>query len=68
VWYKRRFTSFFGIIPTSVTDIWGNVMACAETSRHPSTSDTLELKNYLNTTLPDNSQSGQDMLLQLMVL
>lgn len=59
------FTSMFGIIPTSVTDIWGNVMACAETSRHPATSDTLELKNYLNTTLPDGSQSGQDNVAQL---
>lgn len=53
------FTSFFGIIPTS-TDFWGNIQACAETSRHLPSSDTLELKNYLNTTLPDGSQSGQD--------
>lgn len=53
------FTSFFGIIPTS-TDFWGNIQACAETSRHLPTSDTLELKNYLSTTLPDGSQSGQD--------
>ena len=59
------FTSFFGIIPTNVADIWGNVMACAETSRHPASSDTLELKNYLNTTMPDNSQSGQDNIAQL---
>lgn len=59
------FTNFFGIIPTNVADIWGNVMANAETSRHSATSDTLELKNYLNTTLPDNSQSGQDNVAQL---
>ncbi len=59
------FTSFFGIIPTNVADIWGNVMALAETARHPAASDTLELKNYLNTTLPDGSQSGQDNLAQL---
>jgi hypothetical protein len=58
------FTSFFGIIYTSTSDVWGNVMACAETSRHPASSDTLELKNYLNTTLPDNSQSGQDNVAQ----
>ncbi|WP_160143924.1 LamG-like jellyroll fold domain-containing protein [Chryseolinea soli] len=54
------FTSFFGIFPTSVSDVWGNLQACAETSRHLPASDTLELKNYLNTTLADNSQSGQD--------
>lgn len=54
------FTSFFGIIPTSVTDVWGNIHAAAETGRHLPSSDTLELKNYLNTTLPDGSQSGQD--------
>lgn len=58
------FTSFFGIIPTTVADIWGNVMALAETARHPATSDTLELKSYLNTTLPDNTQSGQDNVAQ----
>lgn len=56
----NAFTSFFGIIPASTTDVWGNVMACAETSRHSAASDTLELKNYLNTTLADGSQSGQD--------
>jgi hypothetical protein len=54
------FTSFFGIFPTAVDDIWGNLQACAETARHLPSSDTLELKNYLSTTLPDNSQSGQD--------
>jgi hypothetical protein len=53
------FTSFFGIIPTA-TDFWGNIQACAETSRHLPSSDTLELKNYMNTTLADNTQSGQD--------
>jgi len=57
---SEGFTCLFGIIPTNVTDIWGNIMACAETGRHPSTSDTLELKNYLNTTMPDNSQRGED--------
>lgn len=54
------FTSFFGIFPTNDTDIWGNLQACAETSRHLPASDTLELKNYLSTTMPDNSQNGQD--------
>ncbi len=53
------FTSFFGIISTA-TDFWGNIQACAETSRHLPSSDTLELKNYLSTTLGDGTQSGQD--------
>ncbi len=53
------FTSFFGIIPTA-TDFWGNIQACAETSRHLPASDTVELKNYLNTTMPDLSQRGED--------
>jgi hypothetical protein len=56
------FTSFFGIIPTSVADIWGNVMALAETGRNTAASDTIQLKGYFNTTLPDESQSGQDNL------
>jgi hypothetical protein len=54
------FYSFFGIIPTSVTDIWGNIHAAAEIGRHLPSSDTLELKNYLNTTLSTGAQSGQD--------
>jgi len=58
------FTSFFGIIPTTGSDIWGNVMALAETGRHPATSDTLELKSYLNTTT-STGQNGQDNLAQL---
>ncbi len=55
------YTSFFGIIPTS-TDFWGNIQATAETGRHLPASDTLELKNYLSTTMPDNSQRGEDNL------
>src|SRR6478736_671719 len=58
------FTAFFQIIPTNVADIWGNVGALAETGRHLPASDTLELKNYLNTTMPDNTQSGQDNIAQ----
>jgi hypothetical protein len=54
------FTSFFGIIPTSVADIWGNAMVLAETGRNTASSDTLQAKGYFNTTLPDLSQSGQD--------
>jgi len=54
------FTAFFGLIPTGVTDIWGDVMALAETSRHLPTSDTLELKNYLQTHPAGQPASGQD--------
>ena len=56
------FTSFFQLIPTNVSDIWGNIGANAETSHHLPGSDTLELKNYMSTTLPDNSQSNNDNL------
>src|SRR5690606_4280522 len=35
------FTAFFGLIPTNVSDIWGDVVAAAETSHHLPTSDTL---------------------------
>lgn len=58
------FTAFWQLIPTSVGDIWGNIGALAETGRHLPASDTLELKNYLNTTLSDGTQSGQDNLAQ----
>lgn len=57
---NEGFSAFFGLIPTGVTDIWGDVMACAETSRHLPASDTLELKNLLNTHLEDGSNSLQD--------
>ncbi len=40
------FTALFGLVPAGVTDIWGDIMACAETGRHLPTSDTLELKNF----------------------
>ncbi len=54
------FTAFFGLIPTGVTDIWGDVMACAETGRHLPTSDTLQLKNLLNTHPAGGGNSLQD--------
>lgn len=57
---NEGFTAFFGLIPTGVTDIWGDVMACAETSRHLPSSDTLELKNLLNTHPVGASNSLQD--------
>lgn len=56
------FTSFFGIIPTTITDVWGNIHAAAETGHHLPSSDTIVFKNYLNTTLSTGEQSGQDNL------
>jgi hypothetical protein len=56
---SEGFTAFFGLIPTGVTDIWGDVMALAETARHLPTSDTLELKNIL-LTHPAGGNSLQD--------
>jgi hypothetical protein len=54
------FTAFFGLIPTGVTDIWGDVVAAAETGRHLPSSDTLELKNLLNTHPAAGGNSLQD--------
>jgi hypothetical protein len=59
------FTAFFGLIPTGVTDIWGDVMALAETGRHMETSDTLELKNLLNTHPSGGGNSLQDNVAQI---
>jgi hypothetical protein len=53
------YTSLFGIIPTA-TDFWGNIQATVETGRHLPGSDTVEYKNYLNTTMSDGSQRGED--------
>ncbi len=57
---NEGFTAFFGLIPSGVTDIWGDVMALAETARHLPTSDTLELKNILNTHPAGGGNSLQD--------
>lgn len=54
------YTSFFGIIPVS-TDFWGNIQATAETGQFTPNSDTLLLKNYMNSTTP-NGQRGDDNL------
>lgn len=43
------FTSLFGLVPTNVTDIWGDIMANVETGWYTPASDTLALKNYLKT-------------------
>lgn len=53
------FTVFFGVIPDT-TGFWGSVMACAETGRHLPTSDTLELKNFLETKLLAGGLRGED--------
>ncbi|GHN02738.1 hypothetical protein WSM22_42270 [Cytophagales bacterium WSM2-2] len=58
----NAFTSFFGLIPTGVTDIWPDVCANAETSHHKPGSDTLELKNLLNTHPAAGGNSLQDNL------
>ena len=59
------FTAFFGLIPTGATDIWGDVMALAETGRHKAVSDTLELKNLLNTHPAGGGNSLQDNVAQV---
>ncbi len=56
------FTAFFGLVPTGVSDIWGDVMALAETGRHLPGSDTLELKNYMNTHPVGAPAAGNDNL------
>jgi hypothetical protein len=57
---SEGFTSYFGLIPSGATDIWGDIMATAETSRHLPSSDTLELKNLLNTHPVGGGNSLQD--------
>jgi hypothetical protein len=54
------FTSFFGLFPSNVTDIWGDIVAGAETARHLPASDTLELKVLLNTHPATGGNSLQD--------
>ena len=43
------FSTFFSLAPTGVSDIWPDIFLGVETSRHLSTSDTLELKGLMNT-------------------
>ncbi|MFZ6014030.1 MAG: LamG-like jellyroll fold domain-containing protein [Bacteroidota bacterium] len=54
------FTAFFSLTPSGVTDIWGDIVAAAETGRHLPSSDTLELKNLLNTHPVGGGNSLQD--------
>lgn len=42
---SQGFTSFFSLIPTDASDVWGDVNACAETGNYLPSSDTLLLKN-----------------------
>jgi hypothetical protein len=57
---SEGFTAFFGLIPSAVTDIWGDIVASAETGQHLPTSDTLKLKNLLNTHPLSGGNSLQD--------
>lgn len=50
---------FFGIIPDT-TGFWGSIMMTAEAARHLPTSDTLELKNFLETALAGGGLRGED--------
>lgn len=58
------FTSFFALIPTGVTDIWGDIHAAAETGQYRPTSDTLKFKNLLNTHPLAGGNSLQDNVAQ----
>lgn len=53
------YSVFFGIIPDT-TGFWGSIMLTAETSRHLPNSDTLELKNFLETALLGGGLRGED--------
>jgi hypothetical protein len=57
---SEGFTALFGLIPTGVTDIWGDIIAAAETGQHLPASDTLKLKNLLNTHPVGGGNSLQD--------
>jgi hypothetical protein len=54
------FTSFFSLAPSGVTDVWGDIHAAAETSHHLPGSDSLKLKNLLNTHPVGGGNSLQD--------
>lgn len=58
------FTSFFALIPTGVTDIWGDIHAAAETGQYTPTSDTVKFKNLLNTHPVGGGNSLQDNVAQ----
>lgn len=57
---NQGFTSFFGLVPTGVTDIWPDISANAETANYTPTSDTLHLKNSLNSHPVGGGNSLQD--------
>ncbi len=54
------FTTFFSLAPTGVSDVWGDIVAGAETGWHLPSSDTLVLKGLLNTHRPGGGNSLQD--------
>jgi hypothetical protein len=55
------FTAFFALTPTGVTDIWGDINACAETANYLPSSDTLQLKN-VQRTHPESGEKTDDNL------
>ena len=59
---SEGFTVFFNLVPTGVTDIWGDIVAAAETGQFLPTSDTLMFKNLLNTHKVGGGNSLQDNL------
>ena len=61
---SEGFTTFFNLVPTGVTDIWGDIVAAAETSHYLPASDTLKLKCLLNTHPAGAGNSLQDNVAQ----
>lgn len=57
---NEGFTAFFGLVPANASDIWPDIVAAAETGHHLPSSDTLKLKNLLNTHPPGQPNSLQD--------
>jgi hypothetical protein len=43
------FTTFFSLAPENVSDVWGDIVAAAETAGFTVNSDTLQLKGLFNT-------------------
>ncbi len=61
---NEGFTAFFGLVPTTATDVWPDLVAAAETGQYKPTSDTLKLKNLLNTHPVGGGNSLQDNVAQ----
>jgi hypothetical protein len=59
---SEGFTVFYSLAPTGVTGVWADIVAGAETGHYLPASDTLKLKNLLNTHLAGGGNSLQDNL------